>query len=310
MFSKLRNRFILTNVIFSTAILLISFGSIYYVAALTTDNRLPSPDDSPSYTNDVHNIINERIDIERRASLNTLLITLIVVGGLIEFLVVVFSYYFAEKAIEPVKNAYNLQKTFIANASHEIKTPLASIQANLEAADITDNRFIDNIEYEANKLAHLNQELLQLAKADNISEATTVEADLNKLIDENLKPFMPRIEEHKIKLNFKNNKVKKVKINQNDFSQIFNILMDNAIKYCERRIDIKLTDDTLAITNDGAKIKKADEAQIFERFYQSDKSAEGVGLGLSIAKSLAERNHWEITASSNKLTTFSVHFKV
>ncbi len=311
MFRNLRNNFVLTNVIFSTAILLVSFGSIYYIAAVTAGNRPPELDNYTSYTNDVHNIINERIDAERQAALNTLLITLIVVGGLIEFLVVAFSYYFAEKAIAPVKKAYNLQKTFIANASHEIKTPLASIQANLEAADITGNRFIDNIEYETTKLAQLNQELLELAKADNISEnVEVVETDLNKLIEDNIKPLMPRIEERKIKLDYKNNKAKKVKLNQKDLAQIFNILLDNAIKYCDHQIKIKLTDNTLTIANDGVKIKKADEMQIFERFYQTDKSNDGVGLGLAIAKSLAERNHWELTASSGKLTTFLVRFKV
>lgn len=310
MFRNLRNNFVLTNVIFSAAILIISFVSIYYIAAFSASNRPPTPDDSPSYTNDVHNIISERVDAEQRAALNTLMVTLIIVGGLIEFLVVIFSYYFAEKAIEPVKTAYDLQKTFIANASHEIKTPLASIQSNLEAADISGNHFIDNVEREATKLAHLNQELLELAKADNINEAITVaEVNLSKLIADNIKPFVPRIEERKIKLNYKDNKIKKVKINQNDFAQIFNILLDNAIKYCDHKINIELTENTLKIANNGAKIKKADEAQIFERFYQADKSTEGVGLGLSIAKSLAERNHWELTASSSKLTTFLVRFK-
>ena len=57
-----------------------------------------------------------------------------------------------------------------------------------------------------------------------------------------------------------------------------------------------------------AKIAKADLSHVFERFYQTDKSAEGVGLGLSIAKSLADRNHWGLSVSSDKMTCFTLSF--
>ena len=101
---------------------------------------------------------------------------------------------------------------------------------------------------------------------------------------------------------------KKMKINRDDFLQIFSILMDNAIKYSDKTIIVKLSEKELVVSNDGNKIKKKDLPQVFERFYQGDKGADGVGLGLAIAKVTAGRNHWELLAKSNKMTSFILKF--
>lgn len=243
---------------------------------------------------------------EREAAARNLLLSLIVSGIGIELAVVFISYYLAEEAIKPVKEAYESQKVFIANASHEIKTPLAAISANLEAADIKNNHWIDNVAMETEKLTALNSELLTLARTDLVNTVTSEEVNVKELVEKQLKSFEPRMKDIKFKKEL--NVSDKVKVNANDFSQLLGILMDNAIKYSDKKITLTLEDHVLKVTNDGATISKDALPHVFDRFYQADKNSEGVGLGLSIAKSLADRNHWNLSVKSNSNTTFTLNF--
>lgn len=308
MFKKLRNRLVLINLGITSIVIVVIFTTIYLVATHSASQRPPMPENQINiYTDDFENIIKVTIENEKQAAARDLLIMLIVSGVAIEVIVAFVSYYLAEEAIKPVREAYESQKVFIANASHEIKTPLAAISANLEAADIKGNKWISNVEKETAKLTELNNELLILARTDLVNEARVEEVDLGKVLNESLKSFESRMDGIKMTKNL--NITGKVKINKNDFLQIFNILMDNAVKYCNKKIRIELDDHNLIISNDGAKIPKKDLEHIFERFYQVDKTADGVGLGLSIAKATAERNGWILSAASEKgLTSFKLNF--
>ena len=292
---------------------MLAFAAIYVFATQSAHNRPPRVEVTMGgetvelSTNGFEDAVNVSLENERRAAAQDLLIMLIVVGIAIEIIVAVISYFLAEEAIKPVKEAYESQKVFIANASHEIKTPLAAIEANLEAADIVGNRWIDNVARETEKLSTLNSELLALARTDLVETIETREVDLNKLIAKTLESFEPRL----TKINFKKTVSydgHKIKTNPEDLIQILRILLDNAIKYCKHKIILTVDDKKIVIKNDGAKIAKADLPHVFERFYQTDKSAEGVGLGLSIAKSLADRNHWGLNVSSGKMTSFTLNF--
>ena len=309
MFRKLRNKLILINLGITTAVILVTFTTIYIVSTRSADNRPPMPEkitiDYDEY-NDLEKIITFSIREEKAAAARNLLITLIISGIAIELAVALLSYYLAEEAIRPVKEAYESQKIFIANASHEIKTPLAAISANLEAADIKNNKWINNVEKEADKLAKLNGELLTLARTDLMTTREVVETDLKELTEETLKSFNPRMKN--LILTKKILTTKKIKINREDFAQILSILLDNAVKYADKKIYLSLNDHKLEIKNDGATIKKDALPHIFDRFYQADKTSEGVGLGLSIAKQIASNNHWQLTATSNTLTTFTLSF--
>ena len=300
MFNKLRNRLIWINLGITTVVIVIVFSAIYILATKSANSRPPLPE-NPSieiFTSDVENIVQISIEREKQAAAKDLLIMLVVAGISIELVVALISYLLAEEAIKPVREAYEAQKIFIANASHEIKTPLAAIAANLEAADIHGNKWISNVEKETEKLATLNGELLTLARTDLIAATEPTETNLKELVEENLKSFTPRMKN----LTFRKKIIlsQKIKINREDFNQIFSILMDNAIKYAGKKISLELTAHELTITNDGGGIKKEVLPHIFERFYQADKSAEGVGLGLAIAKAVAERNYWELSATSEK----------
>ena len=317
MFRRLRNKLILINLGITTLVIVVVFTTIYVISTKTAENRplkfpeMPinsentgeAPEEIPD---DWQNLIVLNVKQEKESAAQNLLITLISSGLAIEIVVALISYFMAEEAIKPVKEAYEAQKVFIANASHEIKTPLAAISANLEAADIEGNKWISNVEIETAKLTNLNNELLKLARTDLMKAGVTEEVELGTLVNRILDRFEPRLKSKKLvrKINLD----RKVKVNLADFEQILSILMDNAVKYSDKKIVVELDEHSLRISNDGAKIPADKIAHVFDRFYQVNKSTEGVGLGLSIAKSLADKNHYKLSAKSDKLTTFLLVF--
>lgn len=268
------------------------------------ENKSIVPEDAPSYNINIKNILNERINTERSSSLSSLLGTLIATGLILEAIVMVASFFLAEKSIKPVREAYEAQKLFIANASHEIKTPLAAIEANLEAADIKGNHWIENVATETEKLSKLNSELLFLTKTDlEKPEKNPEKIDLKKFIIEKINTKESLIGEKTVKIIGKNHEIS---LEKSDFENFFDIFFENALKYSENLIEISINENILTIKNDGKKIPPEKLPHIFDRFYQADKSSDGIGLGLSIAKSLAEKNNWKISVASNSETIFKI----
>lgn len=314
MFRSLRNRLIAINLAITTLVLVLAFSSIYIVAQADVRSRqVNSTDYTYQYGNTqvVISHLNRQIQAERSHFLNSLLISLFVAGFCVEVAVAIISYILAETAIRPIKEAYDAQRTFVANASHEMKTPIAAIMANLEVADIQGNQWIDNVTQEVEYMNTLNQELLTLARAESsISAAKKIEVvNLKEFTEEIIAPFRPRMEAKKIKFELKTQlKTAKVKLVKSDFRQVVTILVDNAIKYCDKRIVMTLTSRQITIENDGAIIAKENLPRIFDRFYQTNKSAEGVGLGLAIAKTVADREGWKLSVESEKTTKFTLRF--
>ena len=104
------------------------FTSIYIISTRSANQRPPIPENSLVYSGEVEEFIEDMIKDEKDAAARDLLIMLVVSGVAIEILVAFISYYLAEEAIKPVREAYEAQKVFIANASHEIKTPITAIE--------------------------------------------------------------------------------------------------------------------------------------------------------------------------------------
>ena len=307
MFRKLRNKLIFINLAITTLIILTAFTAIYLFATRSANERPPMSNNSDIFSIEIERLIQESINEEKQAAARDLLVTLIVSGIAIEVIVALMSFYLAEESIKPVREAYEAQKVFIANASHEIKTPLAAISANLEAADIHGNKWINNVEKEVEKLSVLNGELLTLARTDLVEDSVLDEVDLKKVTAECLKGFESRLAGKTFKPKYSVHG--KVKLSRRDYEQVLGILMDNAIKYSDKLITLEVTNERLVVGNDGVVISEKDLPHVFERFYQADKSSEGVGLGLSIAKSVAMRNGWELVVNvEDGLTIFSVKF--
>ena len=312
MFKKLRNRIIIITMTITTIVLVLSGTLIMIFSSTTRPEPKPEPDFSmpnPALYDDqdLKNFIrNDRKEGNRR-----LLITLLCVGATIEVATFLIVYFASQKIVEPVKDSYDKQKLFIANASHELKTPLAIIQANMEALDVNkeNEKWKSNIEDEINHANKLVLDLLQLAKMDagNIEKTTAENINLKTEIEKRIEIFKPKFT-GSISLKDSSND-KTISLPKQDLLQVLDILLDNATKYGDKKISILLDKNGFAITNDGATISKNDLEKVFDRFYQTDKSKDGSGLGLAIAKELCRQNGWKIICESqNRHTRFVVKF--
>lgn len=321
MFDKLRNKIIAITMAITTVVLILA-GSLIMLFSSTmrpdpipriepiaiNNDRWPSGQQPDFFSNQE---LKEFIKNDRDEGNNRLLITLLCVGGSIEIIVFIVSYYLSRAIVAPVKEAYNKQKLFVANASHELKTPLAVIQANMEALEVDEanEKWKDNIETEITHANKLVLNLLQLAKMDagEIKKSAPEKLDLTTEIKSHIEMFQPKFSG---KITFKSHtKAKEFTLVKQDFLQVLDILLDNATKYGKKKISITLEEKSLTVANDGTIIKKEDTTKIFDRFYQTDKTREGSGLGLAIAKAVCSQNDWQITCESKKnLTEFSVSF--
>ncbi len=314
MFEKLRNRIIIITMAVTTTVLVLS-GVLIMVFSSTTRPE-PRPHPEPNYSVEMPISYNDQelkefIKNDRKEGSERLLVTLLCVGAIIEVSTFLIVYFASQKIVEPVKDSYDKQKLFIANASHELKTPLAIIQANMEALDISkeNEKWKSNIEDEISHANKLVLDLLQLAKMDagNIEKGAIEDIILKAEIEKRIEMFKPKFTGSISLKDSSDNQI--IKLPKQDLLQVLDILLDNATKYGNKKISIILDKNGFAVTNDGATISKENQEKIFDRFYQTDKTKDGSGLGLAIAKALCEQNDWQITCESNKnLTKFIVTF--
>lgn len=314
MFKKLRNRIIIITMAITTVVLVLS--GVLIMVFSSSMRPEPKSHPEPYYNMEVSiyyddQELKEFIKNDRREGSERLLVTLLCVGAIIEVATFLIVYFASQKIVEPVKNSYDKQKLFIANASHELKTPLAVIQANMEALDISkeNEKWKSNIEDEISHANKLVLDLLQLAKMDagNNEKGVAEDINLKEEIEKRIKLFKPKFTGS---ISFKDSSDNKtVALPKQDFYQVLDILLDNATKYGDKKISILLDKNSFTVTNDGATISKEDREKIFDRFYQTDKTKDGSGLGLAIAKALCELNSWQIKCESGKgLTKFTVTF--
>ena len=223
--------------------------------------------------------------------------------------------------IKPVMESFKKQKDFIYDASHELKTPLAVIMANISClkGNPKEKKWLNNIENESNKMNDLIKKLLTLAKTER-EDYVRCNGNLSKLIELSSISFEAVAFEKGITLKYNIEDNINFYMNENDIRELISILLDNAIKhsYEKEKIKINLRKENsniiLEVINKGDEIKKEDEEKIFERFYRVDKARNRnenrYGLGLAIAKNIVTNHNGKIAASSkNNLTTFKVVFK-
>lgn len=261
-------------------------------------------------------------------TLNSLLKTFILVGigSLIAFFIV--SLYLANWAVKPIKKSWEQQRQFVADASHELKTPLTVILANTDIVlshkeDTIYNqvKWINYIKAEGERMTTLVNDLLFLAKSDaNRNDLVLSKVNFSDIIWNCVLPFESVAFEEEKLIDSKITSDLYINGDNNRLRQLVCIIIDNAIKYSKERGTIKVTltkiqdKAVLSINNEGEPISKEKIPYIFGRFYRIDESRarkkDGYGLGLAIGKTIADSHNGKITVKSSKAegTTFSVAF--
>lgn len=248
--------------------------------------------------------------------------------SLIIFAIYEFIIYYLSKLLtiyitKPASEAFNKQKDFIADASHELKTPLSIIMASSDEIKITNGnqKYIENIKYESDRMNKLISSLLDLSKTDNETiKKTYVKENISKILEKTVLTFEAVAFDNKvnIKTNIENDIY--FNCNKDELEKLFSILIDNAVKHSYPNTTIKVSlalskNIEVKVINIGDKIAKEDEERIFERFYRSDKSRNRndnrYGLGLAIAKEIVINHGGIISAYSSEKsqTIFKIIFK-
>ena len=251
--------------------------------------------------------------------------------ALIICLVCIVAFFFlmeriASYAIKPVKTAWESQKQFIADASHDLKTPLTVILANNDIllshqGDTVQNqeKWIKSTKEEALKMKGLVEQLLDLAKSEDINKGLALsQENISELTEGEILQFEPIAFEKEITVNSCIKESVLISTHGESYVRIVQTLLDNAIRYTEqgKQIDVLLLEDKqrayLKVKNPSF-IEESDLDHIFERFYRIDpsRSEGGHGLGLAIAKNLASSINGDIEVESSKDTgtTFTLSIK-
>lgn len=315
MFNKLRRQFIITTMSIVSTVLAISFIAIY-ISTANTLHRGPRPQASnlmmrtPRFDSEVKTYLNEQRRELADASLKKLLLILLATGAITLTIVYFISRYMADRAVGAIESAYKKQRQFIADASHELKTPIAVIGTNAEAA-LSDNKkpskWLRNIKHESDRMGRLVNDLLSLARLDNEADQVTATGfDISEVIAEVINSFEPLAKNKKITFTPDLKQPLEIYNDEDKIRQLLAILVDNAVKYTELNGTISISSTNtenrviVSVVNTYKQASEVDIEKFFERFYQADISHrnEGHGLGLSIAKSIANQLGASIDATS------------
>ena len=230
------------------------------------------------------------------------------------------SYALARRTLQPIEEANLTQVRFIADASHQLRTPLAIMKAELETAQRGGslkpkeaNELIASTLEEVDKLSVLSGRLLELTHFDEeSSKADQKVFSLTKLVGKAATHHRKTAD--RIKLNTESDL--NIKAYQPHIEELLDILIENALKYSPNKSTVEITlkkSDKyaeLSVSNRGKGIPEQDLDKVFDRFYRSNQpgSAKGFGLGLAIAKKIVESYNGEIyvTSAANQQTTFKV----
>ena len=241
---------------------------------------------------------------------------------------IIASIYLARVSVKPLIDSMQKQKSFVENASHELRTPLAVLQNRLEtlfrkpeATIMESSENIASSLEEVRNMRMLTTNLLNLARRDDGIKAeiadvepeffTTTFANYEIIADENEKTFV-----------YENHINHNIKTDRTLLKQLMTILFDNAVKYTEEDGVIKFivwSKDRslyLRVSDNGPGINNEDKKKIFDRFYRVDKARTrqkgGFGLGLSLAKQIADALKGTITVKDNrpKGTIFEVKISI
>lgn len=224
-----------------------------------------------------------------------------------------FAWIFTGRAIRPVEESRRRQTAFVSAASHELRSPLAVIQASLSAMQTAPpdraKRFMESASSECTRMARLVGDLLVLAGADNGSWSIHCEeTELETLLLDVYESFEPVAAEHGLHfyMSLPEEALPRCFCDPGRITQVLSILLDNSFSYTPKGGTVLLSAQVcrggiqLEVEDSGPGIPDEEKARIFERFHRLDASRSGrehFGLGLCIAMEIVLRHHGKIWAS-------------
>ena len=229
--------------------------------------------------------------------------------------------------IKPVSQAWDQQRQFVADASHELKTPLAVIMANAELMQNEQTpqedkpRYAENVLNTTYQMRSLVENLLEMARVDNGTLKMNFDAlDMSQLVDDAVLSFQLLYKEKQMGLRCAIRDGVSINGSEQHLYQVMDVLLDNALKYSTPKgmVSVDLTTSgrscILSVASPGEPMSKEELKSIFKRFYRADKARAmngSYGLGLSIAESIVEAHKGKIWAESeNGYNTFYVQLPV
>lgn len=254
------------------------------------------------------------------------LIIMVIIGGIVSVLA---GYFLSGHSLRPVREGMERQQEFLANASHELRTPIAVIRTNLdvikedEDKKISDEKdWIDNAYEETKRMQQIVEDLMFLARADagEVHETNTA-VDMAFLSQEVIERMLPVASKKGIFLDWEMpDKPLTVLGDEGMLTQLLVIFVDNAIKYSDSDTEIKIVGELrephviVQVIDQGIGIAPEDQKKIFNRFYRVDKARSreqgGTGLGLSIAQWIIEKHRGtvEVISEEGKGTIMKMTF--
>ena len=242
-------------------------------------------------------------------------------GGILLFCLIamwILLWLLSGKAIRPAVEGMEKQRRFIADAGHELKTPLTIINADAAVLAMTGagNEWVDSIRNQTHRLDKLVHELLDLSRMEADAPLTIAEFSLSDAAEDTACAFCGVIASRDIPLVIDIQPDIRCRGDEGALRRLVSILMDNAAKYTPEGGDIRFTlkksghSIVIETSNTCAPMDKKHLPRLFERFYRVDaartQTSGGYGIGLSIAREIVHKHHGKITAACPVPTTLTI----
>lgn len=222
---------------------------------------------------------------------------MLIFGGIAMFILFFISIFLSNMIIRPLEENDKRQQQFVSDAGHELKTPISTINANMELLrrEVGNNVWLDNIEYENKRMEAIVKQLLELSRMQEIVKKTN-RIDCSHLVLSCILPFEAKAFENNITFSYDIDSDLHITGDASQLQMLVATLIDNAFSHCKENgtITVKLSSHRnelqLIVSNQGDEIAVEERERIFDRFYRSDSSRTAdknhFGLGLAIAKNI------------------------
>lgn len=249
----------------------------------------------------------------RRSLLNfrefCITITQVAIGGFV--LVFLLIIYFSRWIVNPAVESYEKQKLFITDAGHELKTPLAIIDADADvlSMDVGESEWLTDIKKQVRRLTTLTNDLICLARMEEANQdMEMISFPISEIVEETASSFQAPAKTQKKEFILQITPALSMTGDEKMIRQLTSILLDNALKYSPEggtiRVSLKKQNRQirLLVYNTAAAVDPSELTHLFDRFYRSDRSRNsatgGYGIGLAIAKAIVNTHRGRIQATT------------